>query len=476
MKPESGDAKAVKLWTAIILILLVLVNSFLPYTNFNEFSAPVTFILATAATIVLLIVRPVFAISILYLLMLALTAFIAGIGTEAGGLLTETGVLGEPDGAFSRLLLFYIVFVAAAFLGFDRTFDEKKSRGLVYPAAIASRKNLYSGIALVCLIVVAGVGAGALEGFAFLQGVNRYALRNDSSSLGGLLFSTFLNNRMFMAIFLGILIAAGKGWQRWLAVVLAAVGALLSVLHGEQFMATLQYCLSVLTPVVAINVIEQKPVLRYLGFGALVALLVGGVSVYYAYQAQGFDVDEMVLVRFLLQGQAWYVVDGDSGFLSAPALGGIHAFARFLGSLINWSSPSFDDYTHLSGLRDLMVAYGLPSVMDAYVTDNVTFTMGQMAVPVFWFGMLGGAIFVFFTGYLLGILCGWQIRFIIRGGVVGLWFVTKVSYYAAFGMQQGEYWNIFGIRMLFFVTLTVVWCFLFESGAERGKVGWRVRA
>lgn len=475
LRSSSSGKRPLKIWLILLFVFVIGLNGFIPYADFREFSAPLTFFVATAATVILIAIRPVFAISILYLLMLALTAFIAGIGTEAGGLLTETGVLGEPTGAFSRLFLFYIFFVAAAFLGFDRTFSEVGTRGQVVPVSIGHRKSLYAGLGLVCVIIAAGIGAGVAGGFALLQGVNRYALRNDSAGAGGVLFSIFLNNRIFLAVFLGILVSVGRRWQRWAGVVLAAIGALLNVLHGEQFMTTLQYCLSILIPIVAINVIKEKPVLRYLGLGASVALVVGGVSVYYAYQAQGIDVDEMVLVRFLLQGQAWYVVDSDSTLLSTPILGGFSAFFNFVRSLIDWSAPSFDDYMHLNGLRELMVAYGLPGVMDAYVTDNVTFTMGQMAIPVFWFGMLGGAIFVYITGYFYGILCGLQIRLIINGGIVTLWFVTKIFFYATFGLQQGEYWYIFGIRMLAFIFLAVAWWLFVDSASAKSRTRLKVQ-
>src|SRR5882757_6235834 len=84
----------------------LLLNTALPYLGYSEASAACTFALALLFVIYLVVTRPLFSVSLLYLMVLALTAFIAGIGIEAGGLMIETGVQGEPNGAFSRLLLF----------------------------------------------------------------------------------------------------------------------------------------------------------------------------------------------------------------------------------------------------------------------------------------------------------------------------------------------------------------------------------
>ena len=94
------------------------------------------------------------------------------------------------------------------------------------------------------------------------------------------------------------------------------------------------------------------------------------------------------MLRFLLQGQPWYVVDNDAQLFTAPRLGGgfllaFRELARFL------TMPTFFDESEPSGLRDLMKSYTEPSVLRAYMFDDVTFTMGNMAVPVYWFGYAG---------------------------------------------------------------------------------------
>lgn len=449
-------------------LLALLVNTALPYIGFAESSATCTLVLATLSMIALIRARPVFSVSMLYILAIGLTAFVAGVGVEAGGLLAETGVQGAANGSFSRLFPFYVVFVGCALFSFNRILDEKRTHGFVAARMTLEPWSLALGFVLALGVIGAGVLAGLTGGFAFLSGVNRYALRNDDAS-GGPLFNLFLNNQTFVAILLGTFVTSTNRAVRWFSIVLILLDLALEVLHGEQFMSVLNVTLTALIPIIAINALRGKPVVRYMGIGAGIALLLGGASVFYAYKGQGLDVSDTIFTRFLLQGQVWYVVDHDAGLLSAPALGGIQAFSRFVGSLTSWTAPTFFDGATPTGLRDLMASYATPDVLRAYMFDDVTFTMGQMAIPVYWFGLLGGAIFVAFAALVYGALAALQIVLAMRGGVVMLWLITKIFSYATFAIQQGEYWTIFGSRTIFYMIVALLWWYLVDSrGATPG--------
>jgi hypothetical protein len=447
----------------------LLLNTALPYLGYGDISAPCTLVLASLFVIYLVVKRPLFSVSLLYMMVLALTAFVAGVGIESGGLMTETGVQGEPNGAFSRLLIFYVIFIGFAMIGFRRYVGERSGH---VPVALITleKKSVTLGFALALAIIGAGVAAGATEGFALLKGVNRYALRNQSTDSDSVLFNLFLNNQMFLALLLGALATSKNRTVKWFAILLIIATAALDVLHGEQFMSVLHFGLTVLTPIVAILVLNGKPVLRYVVVGAVVALVVGGGSVLFAYQGQGLDANETLTSRSLLQGQVWYVVDYDAGLFTPPPAGGRPAFTRFVRSLATANAPSFDDDSSVSGLREVMLAYGVPQLMKWYIKDNISFTMGQMAVPVFWFGLVGGALFVAFTGTLYGALCALQIALAMRGGVVMLWLIVKVLTYASFGIQQGEYWSFFGVRALFYIALTLLWWIFVDSRATAQKM------
>ncbi|WP_240158617.1 MULTISPECIES: DUF6418 domain-containing protein [Burkholderiaceae] len=453
----------------VVALVALLFNTALPSLGYAQASATWTFVLAAIAVIYLVATRPLFSVSMLYFMMIGMTAFVAGIGIEAGGLMIETAVRGEPNGAFSRLLLFYVVFVSCALYGFDRFLN---IRAPSVPVALitADSRSVMLGFSLALAIIGAGVAAGLTQGFALINGVNRYTIRNDSTGTDSVLFNTFLNNQTFLALILGALATSRNPLVRWFSVALIVLTTGLYILHGEQFMSVLHFGLSVLAPVIAVLLMRGKPVLRYMAIGGGVALIIGIASVFSAYQGQGLDVKNTITDRSLLQGQVWYVVDYDAHLFSAPALGGAPAFRRFAESLLSLTQPGFDDAIGVSGLRDVMVAYGEPHLISTYIKDDVTFTMGQMAVPVFWFGLVGGALFVAFTGVIYGALCALQIVFALRGGVIMLWLIVKLLSYANSGIQQGDYWSFFSVRTLLYVAMTFLWWRLVDSRAAPIKL------
>ncbi|MDN7930315.1 DUF6418 domain-containing protein [Burkholderia metallica] len=446
---------------ATLLALGLLINAMLPSLGATEPSATCTLLMATLGLVVLVKYRPVFAVSVLYVLAIGLTAFLAGVGLENGGYLRETDISGEATGAFSRLLTFYLIFVVCALVAFDRLLDERPSHKPVRARIALQPISIATGFVLAAAIIATGVLAGLTSGFSMFSGINRYALRNDASN--GAMFNLFLNNQTFMGFLLGTIATSSDKRIRGLAIVTMAVDLGLNVLHGEQFMAVLHIGLCSLAPFIAIHAMNGKPVVRYLGIGAGLALLLGTVSIIYAYRGQGLEVADVISSRFLLQGQPWYVVDGDAQMFTAPALGGAEAFWRFVHSLASWTMPTFFDDSEPSGLRDLMMSYMEPRLLKAFIFDDVTFTMGNMAVPVYWFGYAGGAAFVAMTGVVYGALAALQILVTMRGGVLMLWLMAKVFSYATFAVQQGDYWMMFGSRTAFYALIAVVWWYVIDK-------------
>lgn len=462
----DGRAAAVTgLTVATLFALALTLNAMLPALGAMEPSATCTLLVAVAGVIALIVARPVFAVSVLYTLVIGLTAFVAGVGIESGGFLRETDIFGVANGAFSRLLSFYVIFVACALFAFGRFLNERAVHEPIRARMTRVPVSLALGLGLVGAILATGVLAGLTGGFAVLSGVNRYALRNDASN--STLFNLFLNNQTFVAVLLGTFCTSSNKTVRWVSVGLIVADLVLEALHGEQFMAVLHVCLTFLIPFIAIHAMNGKPVMRYLGIGSVIALVIGSVSVFYAYRGQGLDITETVVSRFLEQGQAWYVVDGDAHLFGAPAFGGMAAFGRFIGSLGSFTEPTFFSDAPVSGLRDLMLSYGTPEILKAYVFDDVTFTMGNMAVPVYWFGYAGGALFVALTGAVYGAASAMLIQVAMRGGVVMLWLTAKVFAYATYAIQQGDYWTLFGARTLFYLAIALIWWHCIDARRQR---------
>jgi hypothetical protein len=460
--PNVAGRGAFGVIVTALLLLALASNAALPALGFESISAAATLALACVGVVAIVLWRPVFSVSMLYLFAVGLSLFLAGVGIEAGGYLIETNVQGEANGAFSRLLWFYVIFTLCALVGFQWLLPEqRRARVRIEPRMAIDKYSLFLGLALSAAVLAAGVLAGLTEGFALLKGINRFALRNESEGAGPI-FNLFLNNQTFVAVMLGTLCTASSRWVRGVALTMAVADIGLDVLHGEQFMSVLGTSLAMLAPFIAIHALNGKPVVRYLGIGAFLALLLGTASVFYAYKGQGLDMSDTILSRVLLQGQVWYVVDLDAGLFNAPTGGGA-AFGRVLTSLASPQAPTFFETGVVSGLRDLMLAYGTPEILRAYIHDDVTFTMGQMGVPVYWFGYVGAAIFIAFTGLIYGALSALQIVVAMRGGIILLWLTTKVVSYASFGLQQGEYWNIFGIRTIAYGAIACAWWYFIDT-------------
>ena len=464
---SGGVVSATGVIGVTLFTLALLFNAVMPALGMKEASALCTFLLAALGLVALVKSRPVFAVSMLYVLAIGMTAFLAGVGLENGGYLTETDVIGDATGAFSRLLSFYLIFFVCALVAFDRFLDERPAREPIKARITLQPISIAIGFGLAATIIAIGVVAGLTSGFSLFSGVNRYVLRNDSSN--GMMFNLFLNNQPFMGFLLGTIATSPDKRVRVAAILTMAVDLVLEVMHGEQFMAVLHVGLCSLAPFISIHAMNGKPVVRYLGIGAGLALLLGAVSIVYSYRGQGLEVADMLSSRFLLQGQPWYVVDNDAHLFTAPRLGGMDAFWRFVHSLGSWTMPTFFDDSEPSGLRDLMMSYTEPSVLRAYMFDDVTFTMGNIAVPVYWFGYAGGALFVAMTGLIYGALGALQIVVAMRGGVVMLWLMAKVFSYATFAVQQGEYWMMFGSRTDFYALLALVWWYCVDAKHSRLK-------
>lgn len=71
---------------------------------------------------------------------------------------------------------------------------------------------------------------------------------------------------------------------------------------------------------------------------------------------------------------------------------------------------------------------------------------------------------------LYGALCALQIVFALRGGVVMLWLIVKLLSYATSGIQQGEYWSFFSVRVLMYVAMAFLWWVLVDSRSMPTKL------
>ena len=388
------------------------------------------------------------AVLLSYPIILAFTSFLACIGIEEGAYLYETGITGRTGTFSASLLIFYFVFFATFVLDQDNHSATKRKN-------IVPQQMIGPFLAFVLLVALFGIAAGLAEGFSLLRGENRYGIRANASQSGQVLFNLYLNNRTCASILCGLLLLNSEQIIKISALLGFITIAALSILHGEQFMATLQFCLTALIPYATQSSTNLGKLRIRLLMLALFAVLIGAGSLLAAYSSQNVDPLETMQDRFILQGQVWYAVTENTGLVLPPKEGGLSAFIRTLNTLLDWNSPDFDTpISSASGLRDIMYTYGMPDIVLTMSERNVTFTMGQFAVPVYWFGYLGAIAFVILTGIVISRFYSLTIRAIGTSNIVSIWFCTKVLSNAQFGMQQGEYWYIFGLRQVLFLAIS----------------------
>ncbi|WP_413698793.1 DUF6418 domain-containing protein [Psychromonas sp. KJ10-10] len=165
--------------------------------------------------------------------------------------------------------------------------------------------------------------------------------------------------------------------------------------------------------------------------------------------------EDIIENRLLLQGQLWFVAD----LYQSDNLVGLDSFVRNIPSFFHLSTNEFIKPIIPFGMRELMFIHAVPSVYDIYIENNVTFTMGQMAMLLFWFGYLGMVIPLVFTAVFFGTVIYYLNNAILRFDVISILLASKIFMWFVFGFQQGEYWYVWGIKTMIFC----VFVYLFEK-------------
>jgi hypothetical protein len=102
-----------------------------------------------------------------------------------------------------------------------------------------------------------------------------------------------------------------------------------------------------------------------------------------------------------------------------------------------------------------MMTYGRADVIFEMFRNGVTFTMGQFAVPLYWFGYAGAVVFSAVLGLALASF-GTLVCQSLISGPIAMWFSAKFYANMLFGLQQGEYWYVFSVRSLLYLSVLLV--------------------
>ena len=435
---------------AVVVISLGIILIFL---GFNEIFPSVGFsvlseCILSSYLMYILVKKPVLFVVLMGFLFIRVTELLSGILIESGGYLTETDILGSMNGAFIRLPFYYIIFFFAVSLGYKPAkLSENSSKAL---------GGLFIVFFVFFALLVIGMGlfAGLKYGFSFSMGINRFSFREFGLSPS---LELFLNNRFLVVILSSMLYTFSENIKlKFFGFSCVVLTIFISVLHGEQFTAMVTLFLAFFIAPLINKVIHGENIHEKIIKIGLGAFFLGVGVVLLVYAQQGYDLKELAERRLLLQGQLWYIVDESSPNL---LFGDFISFIRNIPSVLLLNTNEFRTPMIPYGMRELMYIYAIPDIYDIYLENNVTFTMGQMAMLLHWFGYVGMVPVVVLTGYLFGIAITYFVNSITRKDILSILLSSKILLWFIFGFQQGEYWYIFGLKTILFC----VFVYLFET-------------
>jgi len=385
--------------------------------------------------------NPIASIPILGTLFVRFTELAGCSGIEAGGYLTETDTYGKLNGATISLATYYILFFWFFSVGYNFC---QNQFGKINPSSKTSNK--FEAISLIFSIIVIGCGihSGLTDGYAFLLAINRFTFRNQSFSAE---LNFFLTYRSLSAILLGLVFARSKNRLIRVFSLVLFVGILLnSFLHGEQFSSTI-----ILTTMFFIgpflkSALNKKRILKSILPWVTFAAVLGSAAIILIYSNSTDDVFSKTLSRFFLQGQLWYIVYNSSA--GQYFFGNLSSAYRNIESFAMWNYLDFAKFSPPYGMRELMFKFAPGDIFDSFMSGNITFTMGQFAMLLYWFGFLGMIPWILLTAFLFGGAVYYFCNCLMKAEFVRIFFACKILTLFTFALAQGEYWFIFGLKSL----------------------------
>ncbi|WP_394648693.1 DUF6418 domain-containing protein [uncultured Sphingomonas sp.] len=402
------------------------------------------------------------------LLALRITEFISGGAIEAGAFMIETVTAGRATGAFTRLLLIYLLFFLTATFVVEAAWPRLK---ILFRDA-PQRWEPQGRLIWMALLIVLSLGTlylirlGINNGFPLLSHIDRFAYLEKVNSP---IYSAWMTNRLVMVPFLGVLFAIPRYRTRGLILTVWLLAT--SILFGEKFTSLLMIVSVFSIPAGLVHIANDRPIpTGIIGAVAAAVIVITVPAVLIAYGAlNDFDAaTKKYGQRVALQGQLWFVADDK--YLAVSRLDD-----RAIGAdLASWVKPGEQDATK-AGTR-----FGLYYVMQRFTPSRTMgWTMEGGGGFVFslypYFLMTMGIVGLLFMSSLIAVFHAWVMRMLAQTLAEANWIASVLfgrvlsSIYA--GYSTGYMWNFFGIKSL--VTLAVA-LFLTWEGQRRDSRTRRV--
>ncbi|KQN90928.1 hypothetical protein ASE95_11620 [Sphingomonas sp. Leaf231] len=399
------------------------------------------------------------------LLALRITEFISGAAIEGGAFMIETNITGRATGAFTRLLLIYLLFFLTATFVVEAAWPRLKQLFRDAP----TRWQPQGKVIWIGLLVVLGaatvylVRLGINNGFPLISHIDRFVFLHKIDSP---IYSAWLTNRPVLVPFIGAL-ACIPGYRLRGVLILVWLLAL-SVLFGEKFTSLLMILSIFSIPVGLVHIANDRSIPTGAIGGISLAIVVTTVpAVLIAYGAlTNFDhAVQRYSDRVALQGQLWYVVDDK--YLATSRLDD-----RALGAdIAAWMKPGEQDATTAGtrfGLYYVMQPFTASRLLGWAMEGGTGFVFSLYPYLLMTMGIVGllivSSIIAAFHAFVMNMLA----QTIAQGNWIASILLGRMMSSLYGGYTTGFLWNFFGIKNL--VTLAIALFLVWESGQRNSRV------
>lgn len=377
------------------------------------------------------------------ILALRLTEMLSGASIEAGAYMDGSGAYGYPTGAFSRLLVVYIVFfsfgafvceiLSKSLLELQRQSLEKTRLWWLVLTGIVGLSSLY-------LIYV-----GLSSGFPLFTSEDRFQFLNRQSRA----YVSIMQNRLLIVPLLGYLVTLKE--YRLRAIFLFIWINLISILFAEKFTSLLMmltvFCMPIgIKTAASLGAIKIRWIL--LGGLGLSAVSIPTVLIVYGALDDFDGAIERYNERAAMQGEMWYLTDDPNLYWADPRWDIIAADAS------TWFKPGMQDSRAVGrdfGLYYVMAEHARPEILEAAMDYGGGFLFCLYPYLLLVSGLPG----VLLISLILASLHSLVIVLMLRCLQTGQW-IAALLFMKSFNNILSAYiigylWFVFGIKNLFFL-------------------------
>lgn len=377
-------------------------------------------------------------------LLLALSLLFIGHGLP----IRELGIVaqGQVHSAYFALIACAFFHVAASVCAaLDHMFPPAPIRG----SLLLHDLYRWSVIGAACVAILFLLHTGARQGFALIEGTDRFAYRAGQ----GWFFGIVMTFKPILAGLMGFVrfrLSGGRGARLVLSLLFCAL-FVASALSGDKFLSLLVMTGFFFMPLLVLRGMPRQRGWA-LGIVAATGLSVSGLT-YHVYSDYGaLDLQrtmQRLAGRFTGQGQLWYAVMHER-----PAL--VHvdrAEAARMGGVMMAREADRTAFDRRSGIFHMVMRFAPDDIRNAIFqrAGRVQFTGATEAYLALVLGHLPMLVAMALLGCLAGLVAYYVQDTLVAGSLPGAFFALFILSNFTSMMNQASFWQIMGARAFIYI-------------------------